>query len=324
MSKVSINIATYNAIKYLPFCISSIFNQSYKNFDLAIIDNNSSDGTQEYIKHNYPNIKLIENNENMGFAHAHNQAIQQNDSEYILVTNQDIFLEPDFLEILVNFADSNKNYAGFGGKLKKMKFNETGYFEKLNYIDSICLDHTIGYRFINYGEGAIDSKKFNQNLDVFGISGALVMYRRSALEAIKYGENEYFDNDFFMYKEDIDIAWRLKNAGYKSVYLHNAVAYHERGFSGGGSNISETIKRKNNDKEFLAKISYRNHLYILLKNLSLSEFILRLPFIIYEELKKIVYYAIFKREVLKFGISELIKNYKKIIAKTSYHERNNC
>ena len=312
MSKVSINIVTYNALKYIPFCISSIFNQSYKNFEIIIIDNNSQDGTQEYIKTHYPNIKLIENTENMGFAHAHNQAICENDSEYILVTNQDIFLEPDFLEILVNFADNNKNHASFGGKLKKMKFNETGHFEKLNYIDSVCLDHTIGYRFINSGEGIIDSGKFNRNFNVFGISGALVMYRRSAIEAIKYGENEYFDNDFFMYKEDIDMAWRLKNAGYESVYLYGAVAYHERGFSGGDSGVTDTIKRKNKDKDFLAKISYRNHLYILLKNLSLEEFILRLPFILYEELKKIIYYVIFKKDVLKFGIKEFIKNYSKI------------
>lgn len=312
MSKVSINIVTYNAIKYIPFCISSIFNQSYKNFDVVIIDNNSSDGTQEYIKHAYPNIKLIENTENMGFAHAHNQAIEQNNSEYILVTNQDIFLEPDFLEILVNFADNNPEYASFGGKLKKMKFNETGHFEKLDYIDSLYLDHTIGYRFINYGEGKEDSSKFNQNLSVFGISGALVMYRRNALETIRYSGSEYFDNDFFMYKEDIDMAWRLNNAGYKAVYLYNAIAYHERGFSGGNSGISDTIKRKNKDKEFLAKISYRNHLYILLKNLYLSEFILKFPFIFYEEMKKVVYYIMFKKNVLIFGIKEFIKNYSKI------------
>ena len=119
MSKVSINIVTYNAKKYLPFCLSSILNQSYKNFEVVIVDNNSQDGTQEYIKINYPNIKLIENKENMGFAHAHNQAISINDSEYVLVTNQDIFLENDFLEILVNFADNNKEYGSFGGRLKK-------------------------------------------------------------------------------------------------------------------------------------------------------------------------------------------------------------
>ena len=317
MSKVSINIVTYNAKKYLPFCLSSILNQSYKNFEVVIVDNNSQDGTQEYIKINYPNIKLIENKENMGFAHAHNQAISINDSEYVLVTNQDIFLENDFLEILVNFADNNKEYGSFGGRLKKMKFNENNAFEKLNFLDSLYLKHTLGYRFINFGEGIEDSNSFNENKDVFGISGALVMYTRTALENIKYGESEYFDNDFFMYKEDIDLAWRLYNKGYKAVYLANAIAYHERGFSGGDNGVKDTIKRKSKDKELLAKISYRNHFYILVKNLFWADFILKFVFIFYEEIKKVIYYLIFRRPVLVFGWKELIRNYRKMKGKRS-------
>jgi len=322
MPKISINIVTYNGIKYIPFCIKSIIDQNYKDFEIVVVDNNSIDGTKEYIKANYPFIKLIENKENMGFSYANNQAIQVNDSEYILITNQDIILENNFLEIIINFADNNKEYASFGGKLKKMRPDGHGQFEKLNIIDSLYLDHTLGYKFINFGEGFDDSEKFNKDIDIFGISGALVMYRRSAIEKIKHGKYEYFDNDFFMYKEDIDLAWRLQNAGYKAIYLHEAIAYHERGFIGGSNNIKDTIKRKNNDKEFLAKLSYRNHLYILLKNLDTKELILKFPFIFYEESKKMIYYLIFKKEVLKFGIKEFKQNYKKI--KNKKYENSSC
>ena len=315
MPKVSINIANYNSKKYLPFWISSILNQNFKDFEVVIIDNDSKDGSKEYIKENYDNIKLIENPSNLGFSHAHNQAILENDSEYILIMNQDVFLENDFLEILIKFADENREFASFGGKLKKMKFSENSRFERLDYMDSLYLKHNIGYKFNNFGEGIHESNIPDVDKEVFGISGALVMYRRSTLNKVRHSENEYFDDDFFMYKEDIDLAWRLQNAGFKSAYLKDAVAYHERTFIGANNDIFDTIKRKKGDNEFLAKISYRNHLYILLKNLSLKNFVIKFPFIFYEELKKFLYYLFFKRKVLFFAWKEFFKNFKKIYRK---------
>lgn len=289
--KVSINIIIYNGLKYIKPCIDSILNQNFKDFEIIVVDNNSSDNSVFFIKENYPNIKLIENKENVGFAHGHNQMINENYSEYILVTNQDIILEPDFLEKLIDFMDKNKDYSSCGGKLLKTRY-ENNDFIKTNIIDCIGLNHTKGYRFFNLGESSEDMGQFDENTDIFGVTGALALYRRSSLELIK-DNNGYFDDIFFMYKEDIDLAWRLKNKNLKSRYIANAIAYHERGFSGNSNqNILDTIKRKNNDKEFLAHLSYRNHLLMLNKNLKFLNL-----FVLIEEIKKAIYYLIFKNKL---------------------------
>lgn len=301
--KVSINIVIYNGLKYIKPCFDSILNQSFKDFEIIAIDNNSSDDSVKFIKENYPNIRLIQNNENVGFAKAHNQAINLNNSEYILVTNQDIFLEYNFLEKLINFMDNNQNYGSCGGKLIKMKINEQSVVEKTNIIDCIGLEHTKGYRFFNIGEGSKDIGQFNKDMDIFGVTGALALYRRSSLNKIK-DINSYFDERFFMYKEDIDLAWRLKNNNFKSRYIFDALAYHERGFAGNNNqNIIEKIKRKNNDKEFLSHLSYRNHLLMLDKNLKSFNL-----FITIEEFKKAFYYLIFKNKIF----FKTLKEYKKI------------
>ncbi|MEZ7821131.1 MAG: glycosyltransferase family 2 protein [Patescibacteria group bacterium] len=301
--KVSINIVIYNGLKYIKPCFDSILNQSFKDFEIIAIDNNSSDNSIKFIKENYPSIRLIQNAENVGFAKAHNQAINLNNSDYILVTNQDIVLEYDFLEKLVTFMDNNLNYGSCGGKLMKMIINEQSIIQKTNVIDCIGLDHSKGYRFFNLGEGSKDIGQFNKDTDIFGVTGALALYRRSSLEKIK-DANSYFDERFFMYKEDIDLAWRLNNNNLNSRYISNALAYHERGFSGNNNqNIVEKIKRKNKDKEFLAHLSYRNHLLMLDKNLKKIDI-----FVFVEELKKIFYYLIFKNKIFFKAISE----YKKI------------
>lgn len=288
--KVSINIIVYNGLKYIKPCIDSILNQTFKDYEILILDNNSTDNSVNYIKENYSNIKLIENKENLGFAVGHNKMIGMNNSEYVLVTNQDIILESDFLEKIVTFMDSNKEYGSCGGKLYKMKY-ENNSFIKTNIIDCIGLTHTKGYRFSNIGEGKTESVKFNSDFDIFGVSGALAFYRRSSLEEAK-DRYEYFDNRFFMYKEDVDLAWRLKNKNFKSRYLSNAIAYHERGYNGeDNKNAIKTIQRKNNDKDFLAFLSYRNHLLMLNKNTKINFNILL------EEFKKGIYYFFFKNKI---------------------------
>lgn len=289
--KISINIVIYNGLKYIKPCFDSIFSQSFKDFEIVVVDNNSSDSSVDFIKENYPNVKLILNNENAGFAKAHNQAIRFNNSEYVLVTNQDIILESDFVEKLINFMDENQEHGSCGGKLLKTKY-ENNTFTKTNIIDCIGLSHTKGYRFFNLGEGSIDNDQFNKDMDIFGVTGALALYRRSALENVKNNDH-YFDERFFMYKEDIDLAFRLTNMRFKARYLSNALGYHERSFSGDNDqNLIDKIKRKNSDKEFLAHLSYRNHLLLLSKNIKGLNI-----HILIEEIEKAFYYLAFKPKI---------------------------
>lgn len=312
-NKLSINLITYNAEKYIKLCLNSIFEQNFVDFELIIVDNSSSDQTIPIIERDFlsknQNIKLIKNTENLGFAAAHNIAINNSGSEYILLLNQDIILEKDYIFHLINFLDNNKEYSSCNGKLLKLKFDEENNIIKTNIIDSLGLKHNFGFKFKNIAEGEFNSEKYDQNLDIFGASGALPIYRRSDIYNVSNLENnnyEVFDERFFMYKEDIDLAFRLKNSGKKAKYLYKAVAYHERGLKN-KRNILEKVKEKKNNN-FLNYLSYRNHLIMLKKNLNIKTIFFHFIFIFFEESKKFIFYLFVKPSIIFKSFKYFSKN----------------
>lgn len=312
-NKLSINLVTYNAEKYIKLCLNSIFEQNFVDFEIIIVDNSSSDQTISIIERDFlsknQNIKLIKNSENLGFATAHNIAINNSNSEYILLLNQDIILEKNYISYLINFLDNNKEYSSCNGKLLKLKFNKENNFEKTNIIDCLGLSHNLGFKFKNLEEGSVDSEKYNKDFDIWGVSGALPLYRRSHLYEVAYLKNdnyEVFDERFFMYKEDIDLAFRLKNIGYKSRYLYKAIAYHERGLKN-KKNILEKIKEKRNN-DFLNYLSYRNHFITLKKNLNIKIIFFHFIFIFFEESKKFIFYLFLKPSIVFKTFKYFFKN----------------
>ncbi|MCF7795736.1 glycosyltransferase family 2 protein [Patescibacteria group bacterium] len=319
-NKLSINLVTYNAEKYIKLCLNSIFKQNFVGFEIIIVDNASSDKTISIIENDflskYQNIKLIKNSKNLGFANAHNIAINSSESEYILLLNQDIILEKNYIFYLIRFLDNNKNYSSCNGKLLKLKFDEKNNIIKTSVIDSLGLKPNLGYKFKNIAEGEIDSKKYDNDFDVWGVSGALPIYRRSSIYNVSKLKNNYyeiFDESFFMYKEDIDLAFRLKNFDLKSKYISSSIAYHERGLKNKKGLLKKMRDKKNND--FLNYLSYRNHLLLLYKNLNLKNFIIHFPFIFYEELKKFLYYVFYKPSIIKKSWNYFLKNKSKWLIK---------
>jgi len=123
LPKVTIQIVTWNSMKYLPTCLKAIFDQSYKDFQVLVIDNNSMDETVDFIRKNYPEVAIFQNKKNMGFAKANNQGIKLLHSPYVLLCNPDIILEPDWLEKIMTNIESGEysNIGSFGGKLLKLK-----------------------------------------------------------------------------------------------------------------------------------------------------------------------------------------------------------
>lgn len=315
MSKVSIQIVTWNSLKFLPDCLFSIFNQTYQNFSLIVIDNDSNDGTIDFIRNNYPQVKIVQNSKNFGFARAHNQGILMTDSEYVLVMNPDIILEPNFLEKLINVAEQKKGGGSFGGKLLKIKLGDVELAEKIKtkIIDSAGLKVFKSRRIIDRGEGEKDVGQYDKQEEVFGISGACVLYRRQALEDVllpritvnktrintdisvnqrksaAFAEGEYFDQDFFVYKEDVDLAWRLRLRGWQSWYVPEAKAYHFR---------SVSVSRRFSKSPWVNFLSYRNHLWLLLKNDYWQNFFRHLWFIFWYQLGKELYLFFTQPKVL--------------------------
>ncbi|HCC22774.1 TPA: hypothetical protein DF272_01190 [Candidatus Falkowbacteria bacterium] len=263
MSKVAVNLVTWNGANYIKGCLDSLFNQTFTDFSLMIIDNGSTDETLELINEKYPHLKIVKHRNNLGFAKAHNQAIHWTDSEYVLLLNQDILLEPDFIAKLVAFADTRPDSGAFTGKILKLQDGQ-----KTKYIDSLGLRLFKNHRVIDLGAGEMDDSQYDAVEEVFGVSGAIPLYRRAALTAVEM-DKQFFDEDFFSYKEDVDLAYRLRSAGWKAFKVPPAVAYHDRSVALPQKDMSklELAKARRHRSKFANYYSYRNHWYFLIKNL---------------------------------------------------------
>lgn len=299
MELISIVIINYNNCDYLKRCINSINNQNYKNLEIIFIDNDSKDKSYEYMISEYSdeNIQIIKNTVNNGYAGAANQGIKLSKGKYVMIINPDIIMEEDFVDKLYNFIETDENIAAVSGKLLKYDFKNN---KKLNYIDSAGIVMYQSTRCIDRGQNQEDAGQYDKTEQVFGVCGAAPLYRKSALEKIKIND-EYFDEDFFAYKEDVDLSWRLNLYGFKNMYYPKAVAYHGRGLGGSKKGVLNFITNRKSQSEFLRGISHRNHKMMLYKNFtneSYKDFSYK---IIKRELSFNIYAIIFERFIFKYS-----------------------
>jgi len=304
MSKVSINLVTWNGERFIEDCLDSVFKQTFIDYSIIIIDNGSSDKTVEIISNKYPHLKIVRHNQNFGYAKAHNQAIHWTKSDYVLCLNQDVILESSFLSEMVMFMDQNNLCGSATGKLYRLQEGQ-----KTKYFDSLGLRLHKNYKVTEIRAGEMDDGKSDISEQIFGISGALSFYRRKALEDVVY-KQEYFDENFFSYKEDVDMAHRLLLAGWKSFYVPRATACHARTASAPTEELTnrEIIKNRKRKSQFVSSFSYRNHLYFIYKNLPQFKVKYLWPIFIYE-LLKFIYVLFCETKNLK-AWSELFKNRK--------------
>ncbi|MDP2586547.1 MAG: glycosyltransferase family 2 protein [Candidatus Komeilibacteria bacterium] len=320
-AKLAISLVTSNGTRYLSFCLKSVFEQTSQDFSLLIIDNGSNDDTVRFIKENYPQISLVEHPKNLGFAKAHNQAICWSDSVYVMMLNQDILLDKNYLLRALEFLDQHPEAAAVSGKVLAWDFEKN---QRTKLIDSLGLRVLKNHRVVEIGQGEEDQGQFDQNEEVFGVSGAVPIYRRSALDEVKVTldqglkVSEYLDEDFFSYKEDVDLAYRLRLAGFKSFYLPGAVAYHDRTAKGGVDLSDRAVKRARRGKDRQVKVySYKNHLLTLLKNEFFGNFIKFFFPIFFYELKKFGWLIFFEQSTLA-GLAMYRKQKKKALAKRKF------
>ncbi|MDP4088148.1 MAG: glycosyltransferase family 2 protein [Bacillota bacterium] len=261
---VSIVIINWNNKKYIDRCMEAIMAQSYSPMEIIFIDNNSKDCSYEHFGNTYSKDKCIavKNKENLGYSGAANQGINMAKGEYIMILNPDIVMEWNFVEKLCTFMEGDMEIGAVSGKLLKYDFEKN---TRLNYIDSAGIEIYRDRTSRDIGQNEEDKGQYNSTRRVFGICGAAPMYRKSALADIAVN-GEYFDEDFFAYKEDIDLSWRLNLAGFKCMYYPEAVAYHGRGLGGVRGGIWKVIKNRNSQSKFLRGISSRNQLMLLFKN----------------------------------------------------------
>ena len=295
---ISLVIINYNNKSYLKRCVDSILEQSYKNFEVIFIDNESKDGSYDYFYEEYKNnnFTIIKNLVNNGYAGAANQGIKLSRGKYVMILNPDIIMEKNFIEKMHDFISADEKIAALSGKLLKYDFKTD---EKLKIIDSSGIVMYKSTRCVDRGQNEADNGQYDKTEQIFGVCGAAPLYRKSALDIVEIN-GEYFDEDFFAYKEDIDLSWRLNLSGFKNMYYPEAVAYHGRGLGSTKGGILSFIKHRKTQSEFLRGISFRNHLMMLYKN-NINGFSSRNKFnILKRQIAFIVYSLLFERFNLKY------------------------
>jgi len=320
-AKLSISLVTHNAERYLPFCLKSLNDQTWQEFFLLVIDNGSNDGTARFLKEEYPQIKLVEHPQNIGFAKAHNQGIAWTDSEYIMLLNQDVILANDYLEKAMKYLDENTDVSALTGKILSWNFEDN---LKTKKIDSLGLKVFKSHQVADICQGQEDDGSFDEVAEVFGVSGTLPIYRRFDLEKIKISlyHLEYFDEVFFSYKEDVDLAFRMRLAGLKSVYFPQSLAYHNRTVSGVLDKTNKAIKKSRQDRDkMIKKYSYKNHLLMLIKNEFFVNFLKFFFSILWYELKKFIFIILFEQSTLR-GLKLFFQQKSKVLKKRRYIIKN--
>ncbi|MCX9083519.1 MAG: glycosyltransferase family 2 protein [Candidatus Methanoperedens sp.] len=246
---VSVIIPNYNGKHYLEDCLSSLSNQSYRNYEVVIVDNASTDGSIEYIKNNFPQFKIIENSENLGFAKAVNQAAKNTKNDFIAVLNNDTEVHYNWLEEFIIFS---KSYEDFGSCQSKILL----YDRK----DTI---NTVGNELFFLGHGwsgryGKPDMSDNNVMEVSYCSGASMFMKREVFEQAGY----FDDEEVFMYHDDLDLGWRLLLLGYKNYVAPKSIAYHKYQYS------------RNNKKYYYLEVS---RFVSIIKYYQLKTMILILP-----------------------------------------------
>ena len=248
MKKVAVVILNYNGkdflSKFLPIVI-----QYSNEAEVIVADNASTDDSVAFMKANFPDIRLIINNKNGGFATGYNIALRQVEAEYYCLLNSDIEVTPYWIEPVIKLMDSDRTIAACQPKIlsyyDKERFEYAGagggYIDKYGY--PFCRGRV--FQHLEKDEGQYDDTK-----EVFWATGAC-MFVRSDI----YHKSGGLDDSFFAHMEEIDFCWRVKNEGYKVMFCPESKVYH----IGGG-----TLPKNSARKTYL---NFRNNLSLLMKNL---------------------------------------------------------
>jgi GT2 family glycosyltransferase len=293
---VSISLVTYNGERWLDACLTSVARQTTGDFEMIVIDNASTDrsaGIVDQWTRRDDRMRLVRSESNLGYARGHNLGIAAARGEYVCLLNQDVVLDRRFLsEVVSAFLDPA--LGAVQGKLYRLGPS----LERTSVIDSTGLVIQRNRRITSRGQGQPDGTEFDAAGPVFGVDGACPVYRARALEdarvPLSRGAWEILDEDFFMYKEDVDLAWRLHLLGWRTHYAPRARAWHAR--SAGESaarSVRQVIAYRRRIPSWIKATSWKNQRLMQVKNEVSGELLRDAPLILAKEVAAIGYLAAF-------------------------------
>ncbi|MFL5906851.1 MAG: glycosyltransferase family 2 protein [Solirubrobacterales bacterium] len=209
-------VSAPDGLRYLDMVLSTLAEQTFRDFDVTVVDNGSTDGSVEYLAREWAQTRVIPMGENAGFPAAVNRGIASTKGGYVALLNNDLELDADWLRLLVEELDRDPGIGFVTGKIMR--------HDRRNVLEQVGLDlYTCG-RFVPTGQDEPDTGQFDRRREIPMATGAAVLYRREAVERVGG-----FDEDYFLYCEDADLCLRMRLAGYRGVYLPAPEAYHVRG-----------------------------------------------------------------------------------------------
>jgi GT2 family glycosyltransferase len=221
----AVTIVTFNSARFVRQCLQHVFEQDYQALDVVVVDNASSDNTPAILREFQHRVKVVYNQQNVGFAAGQNQAMALSAADWLLALNPDVRLTPTFASSLLAAAQADPEVGSVCGKLLSMNASLDIPSEPI--LDSTGIFFTPNLRHFDRGSKLTDRGQYDQFEYVFGGTGAACLYRRLMLEDIAIN-GDFFDSDFFAYREDADLAWRAQLFGWKCLYTPFALAYHVR------------------------------------------------------------------------------------------------
>jgi len=222
---VSVTLVTFNSGRFIKRCLESVLAQKYPSLEIIVVDNASTDGTIDILEQFEEKCRIVYNEENIGFAAAQNQAIDLSSGEWVLTLNPDVLLLPDFVQALMDAGQMDSTVGTVCGKLLALK--PTFDIPDKPRVDSTGIYFTPMLRHLDRGSQEIDNGHYLNYEYVFGATAAAALYRREMIADISV-DGEFFDPDFFVYREDADVAWRAQLLGWRCIYTPHARGYHVR------------------------------------------------------------------------------------------------
>ncbi len=311
-SNISVNLVVLNGEKYIHQCLESVLGQTYSKelIEINILDNGSTDKTKEIIQDfefrisnlGFARFNFVESKLNLGMWGGQEELLNSSRGKYIVILSVDVILEKNFIANAIQAMDKNPELGALQAKVFQYSLSSNGY--ALSPIIDTCgfkIDRS--RRILNIGHGEQDRGQFSMSREIFGVEGAVPVFRKEALESIRI-LGEIADHDLFWYGEDLDVAWRLRMAGWKQMYVPDVIAWHDRGTTKGHTRGSwlKYISRVGIRRQIPIKkrrLEWRNSRWTRIKNDYIINVLKDSPFIVWREIEVLGYAVLFEPGVLK-------------------------